>query len=112
MRSLVWLSATEKRSSGTPASTSATVLDVLMSPEAKSWWDDLKEYLRLLAVPIIVFPLFSLMRLLHMNEMFIDTLQGLDEVAAVLITACFLIGAVRKAAAKAFARSKLHDEST
>jgi hypothetical protein len=47
-----------------------------------------------------------------MNEMFIDTLQGLDEVAAVLITACFLIGAVRKAAAKAFARSKLHDEST
>jgi len=77
-----------------------------MSPEAQSWWEDLKEYLRLLTAPIIVFGMFSLMRLIHMNETFVAWLQELDEVATVLITACFLIGSVRRAVTKAFAKGK------
>jgi hypothetical protein len=72
-----------------------------MSPQTRSWLEDLKEYLRLLTTPIIVYGVFLLMRRLHMRDLFVDTLEDLDQVATVLISASFLCVGVRRALTQA-----------
>jgi hypothetical protein len=84
----------------------AYILQLPMSPQTRSWLEDLKEYLRLLATPIIVYGVFLVMRRLHMREWFVDALENLDQVATVLISAAFLYVAVRRAFAQALIKSR------
>jgi len=71
-----------------------------MSPKMRSWLDDLFEYGRILSTSIIVYGVVRLMKWMNMPELFVDTVEVVDEVAAVLILTCFLGSAVRRAFAE------------
>jgi len=68
-----------------------------MSPKMRSWLDDLVEYGRILSTSIIVYGVVRLMRWMGMPQLFVNTVEVADEVAAVLILICFLGSAVRRA---------------
>jgi hypothetical protein len=72
----------------------------VLSQQTQSWLDDLFEYARLLAGAIFAYAAFRLMRWIGMNVQFVNILETIDQIAAILIVTAYLGTLVRRAFVK------------